>query len=298
MPDTTEIPASSEAPVTPEAADTSLTGGVIPASTKLTDVPAHEVKPTEEYDFDKRLYTEDGKFNKDGAKEFLSEAKAEKERYEKRILDLRRKVSDGKAPEKAEEYFQDYAPPERFMGLFDPKAESAPEIKKITEGLSKMYHDSGLSKRQADDVSNTFLTILESLDVVDTKTEEQKIVEKQKWVNEQKRQLGSNADNLIRETRVFVENSPAFSASTKNTLIEMMETIGAPFIETLHQLKDAYGSNTGGVPVNIANLSGLPSDIELKQEYLAAGTSDLRKQEIIALRAKAGRSGKLMDATI
>jgi len=284
------------APATPPA-DNTLTGQPPATDPKLTNVPPHPVKPNEELTFDARLYTEDGKFNKDGAKEFFEERKQEKEKYEKRILDLRRKVSDGKAPETKDEYFQDFAPAdEKYMKYFDPKAPSAEDVKGITDLMAETYHASALTRRQADDVTNSMMKVLEKVGVVDTRTDEQRYIAQQKWITDQKKQLGSNADNIIREARVFVENAPVFSAETKNKLIELMEKLGAPFIDTIHQLKESYGGATGGVPSSIANLGGLPSDAELKAEYLNPATQDFRRQEIINLRAKAGRTGRLMDA--
>lgn len=284
---------STQAPVTET---TQNTPAITNTEVKLTNVPNYKVQAQEELDFDKRLYTEDGKFNKDGAKEFVKELKEKEEKYEKRILDLRRKVSDGKAPEKKDEYFQDFAPNEKYMKFFDPAAPSKDEIKKITDKFSETYYNAGLTRRQADDISNTMLETLEELGVMDTRTEEQKYIAKAKWVEDQKRSLGSNADNIIREARMFVERSDYFDAKTKNTMLEMMESIGAPFINTVHQLKDAFGEGAGRVPTNISNLGGLPSDLQLKQEYMNPATSELRRQEIITLRAKAGRSGRLFDA--
>jgi hypothetical protein len=287
------------APAAP-AAPVNLIDPVTPADPSLTNVPTHPVVPKEEYDLDPRLSTADGKLNKEGAKAFLAEVKAEREKNEKRILDLRRKVSDGHAPEDKKEYFQDYAPKEdRYMKFFDPAAPSANEINQIKDSLADVYHDAGLSRRQADDMTHVMLKVLENTGVIDARTKEEKYIDQQKWVEDQKHLLGSNADNIIREARLFVENAPIFSAKTKNSLLDMMNKLGAPFIDTLHQLKDAYGSGTGGVPGgNVGSLGGLASDVELKQEYMKEGTSDLRKQEIIAQRAKAGRTGRLMDAHV
>lgn len=298
QPSASDTPASSNQQQSTQADNASLLGATAPA-TGLTDVPNHPVTPKEEYDFDKRLYTEDGKFNKDGAKEFFNEIKSERDKYEKRILDLRRKVSDGKAPQDKKEYFQDYVPKEeKYMKFFDPTAPGAEEINNIKENLSEIYHEAGLTRRQGDDISHMMLKILENTGVIDARSDEEKYVAQRKWVDEQKRELGSNADNIIREAKLFVENAPIFAAKTKNDLLNMMEKLGAPFISTLHQLKEAYGSGTGGVPVNVSGLGGLPSDLELKQEYLDPKTTSLRREEIIALRSKAGRTGRLMDARV
>ena len=68
---------------------------------------------------DKRLFKETGEFDADGAKEVFDEWTAEKEKYEKRIVDMRRMVSTkDDFVEKKEEFYQDFAPTERFDEYF------------------------------------------------------------------------------------------------------------------------------------------------------------------------------------
>ena len=55
-----------------------------------------------EFEFDKRLYTEDGKFNRDGAKEYIGGLLGEIDTHKKRADDMRRKLSGNTAPEKPE----------------------------------------------------------------------------------------------------------------------------------------------------------------------------------------------------
>lgn len=299
MAEQTSAPVETTAP----AIDTSKPNDLMPQSepikqepTITASAPGLPVDPKPEYDFDKRLVTEDGKLNPEGTKEFIKEIKTKEEMYEKRILDLRRKVSDGKAPEKEEEYFLDYAPPDKkFEKFFDPKAPGAAEIKNIQGLLSKHYFEAGLTKRQGEDMSKMMLAVLESTGVLDTKTPEQQYIEKGKWIDAQKHALGSNADNIIRETKIFVETSPAFTAKTKNLLLEWMNNKGAEAIDAIYQIKEVAGGST--IPSSIGAISGLPSDAELKREYMDGKTTDHRRQEIIHLRAKAGRQGKLMDAS-
>lgn len=291
----TQAPA---APATPAAIPTLAGSADQAAATSLTQsAPAHPVTPAP-LEIDKRLRKEDGTFNEDGYKEFIKEKNETHEKYEKRILDLRRTISKGNAPEKKEEYFQDYAPEERFMKFFDEKAENAEDMKQIQEVFGQTYFDAGLNREQANKMSNAFCGLMEGLGIFDTRSDAQKIQAKIDWITEQKKALGSNADNIIREARTFIDNAPIFSAKTKNALNKMMDEQGAPFVDTIYQMKEAYGGGAGGqVPsASIAGLGSLPSDGELKEEYMRKGTTDYRRQEIIQLRARAGRTGKLMDA--
>ena len=264
---------------------------------KIADsVPNVQTAPKEEYEFDKRLYTEDGKFNKDGAKEFIGEVKAERDKYEKRILDLRRKVSDGKAVESKDKIFQDFAPKDdKYMPFFDKDTppETKQAISQIQEKLADTYFNAALTQRQADDISNMVLDIMADTGIIDARSKEEKYIARQEWIEDQKRHLGSDADNIIRTTKHFVENTHLFDAKTKNTFLELMETVGAPVISALHQIADG---KTGEIPVNVSNLGGLPSDVQLKDEYLNPATSEGRRQEIIRQRALAGRTGRLMSA--
>jgi len=273
-----------------------------PATPKEPALIDTSVKPEvkDEYDYDKRLFTDDGKFNKDGYKEFSKEKKEKEEMYEKRILDLRRKVSDGKAPEKLDEYFLDYAPPDKkFEKYFDfpnMPEQDVKDIKQITGLLAQHYHGAALTKRQAEDMTKMVLHVLDSTGVIDTRTKDEIHIQKGRWIEDQKKMLGSNAENIIREAKLFVETTGVFNAKTKNMLLQLMEEQGADAIDAIYQIKEAY-SGAGGMPTTVSGLAGLPSDAQLKQEYLDVKTTNMRRQEIIAMRAKSGRPGKLMDAS-
>jgi hypothetical protein len=262
-----------------------------------TETPKTEQKPNDEkFEFDKRLYTEDGKFNQEGAKEYLKEREAEKQKYEERLLGLRRIVSrNGETVEKAEEYFQDFAPPKKFEKFFSentPK-ETKEYLGSMQANLARKYLDMGLNKQQAVDVSNTILEIMEQVGVLDTRTEEQQALARENYYKEQESRLGANAKNIIREAEIFIMNSNDFDAQQKNKMIDMIKEGDMGIVSIMHSLKDAFGNGTGGVPTNITNLGGLKPDNELWQEYKTA--SPERRNEIIAQRHKAGRPGKLAD---
>ena len=81
-------------------------------------------------------------------------------------------------------------------------------------------------------------------------------------------------------------------------MLDLMEKQDADFVDVVHQLKDAFGAGTGGIPGSVTNLQGLASDVELQAEYTDPKTSPARKEQIIAMRHKAGRTGKLFDAQL
>jgi len=269
-----------------------------PASLTGDPIQVDEEKEVSFPDVDNRLYNEDGTFNEDGAREYFGEQKAKDDKYEKRIQDMRKMVStkDGFVSDKSE-YFEDFAPEERFLKYFDEGTpeETKKEMTDIQEKLSDTFHSLALNKSQAYGVSNAVLEVMEKVGVLDTRTDEQKFIEKQEWIEGQKAKLGSNADNIIREAKEYIAGSSSFTPNVKVQLGNMMESMGADFIDVIHQLKDGFGSNTGGVPGSVATLQGLASDVELWDEYSNAKTSDTRRQEIIHQRSLAGRSGRLAD---
>jgi hypothetical protein len=259
------------------------------------ETPAQEPVKEVKYDgFDDRLYTKDGKFNPDGAKEFISEVQTEKQKYEERLLGLRKVVSrNGDVVKDATEYFQDFAPPERFSKFF---SEETPEDTRkylggMTDKLANKYIDMGLNKQQALDVSNTILEIMEEVGVLDTRTEEQRYIDQQKMIKSQMGALGANAETLVREAEVFILNTPTFDALQKNRMLDMIKSGDVGLVSVIHSIKDSFGAKTGGVPNNITNLGGLKPDEELRKEYAQATPE--RRDEIIRQRYKAGRKGKL-----
>ena len=165
----------------------------------------------------------------------------------------------------------------------------------MQEKLADKFHTMGLNRKQGHDAQVAILEIMEDVGVLDTRTKEQQYMDEQKWTTEQKKQLGENADNIIRETKEFIFGTEAFTPSVKNKLADMVEKQGAEFIDVMYQLKGAFGSNTGGVPTSVANLSGLPSDADLAREILA-GASPQRREEIAHQRVSAGRKGTVMSS--
>lgn len=212
------------------------------------------------------------------------------------MLGLRRVVSrNGEVVKEANQYFEDYAPQERFNKFF---AEEAPEetreyLQEMTGKLAGKYLDMGLNKQQAFEVSNTILEVMEDVGVLDTRTDEQKYIADQKYIEEQRARLGSNAENIIREAETFILGTSEFDAKQKNRMLDMIKGGDMGLVSIMHSIKDAFGSKTGGVPNNITNLGGLKSDAELREEYAQA--SPERRSEIISQRHLSGRKGKLFD---
>lgn len=243
-------------------------------------------------EYDNILYKEDGNFNKEGTIEYIK-------KQEERVSGMRKSLSaKGEVVEDVNEYFKEYKAPEKYVKYFH---EETPEDTKKVMGeiqgkLAKTFYDNGMNKKQANEVNATLLEVMEDLGVLDTRTEEQLKAEEEKAIAVNKAKLGSNADNLIREAKEFIESTNALTADVKNQLNGLMEQSPAEYTNLVTQLKQNFGSSTGGIPQDVNNLAGLAPDSELAIEYLSKDTTDLRRREISNQREAAGRTTKLMDA--
>ncbi len=297
----TPVEESVEAPETPEVAEP--VKEVPEAEPTLTGDPIPEPEPEPEVEepspYPEELLMEDGKtYNPEAFENYKAKRNEDDKAKDKRINDMRKMVSSKEdyAEDKGE-YFQDYAPPEKYAKYFDGDTpdETKEEFSKLTEKLSDKYFDLALNKRQAYEMSSSVLEILEDVGILDTRTKEQVILDKSAWVETQKEKLGPNADNIIREGREFLNNSTKLTPDAKNRLVELMESEGADFVDVVYQLKSAFGSETGGVPSSIASLQGLGTEAELREEYASLPLGSPRREEIMRLRQVHGRSGKLFN---
>ena len=166
----------------------------------------------------------------------------------------------------------------------------------LKKRFAETYHKAGLNKEQAADISGAVLETLSEQGVIDVRTPEEKSKAMNEWIGGQRKQLGDNADDIIRGAKQFVENTPAFEDKTRKQLLQYMEYFGAPFIQVIHALKTAHGASAGkDIPANPQGIGALPSDAELWDEYNKKDTSELRRKEILRIRREAGRAGKLAD---
>jgi hypothetical protein len=268
-------------------------GGATPPVQPAGGAPAGGA---DDFKFDERLYTQDGKFNKDGAKEYITGLLGEIDTHKKRAEDMRRKISNGKVPEKPEEYFSGWTPDEKYKQVFGEDYSGKDTVSALTKRFSEAYHKAGLNKEQAADISGAVLETLAEQGVIDVRTVDEKNKAMNKWITEQRKQLGDSADDIIRGSKQFLENTPAFDDKTRRQLLQYMEYLGAPFIQAISALKSAYGASAGkDIPPSPQSMSALPSDAELWDEYNKKDTSELRRKEILRQRREAGRKGSLAD---
>ena len=182
--------------------------------------------------------------------------------------------------------------------FFADDAENAEDMKQLTDEMSKVYHAVGLNKEQAKAVSDALCVVMEGIGAFDTRTEAEKHMQAQEFIAEQKKRLGADADHHIRGALTFIDNNPMLNADEKNLMKDLVNNRGAGFVSLVNKMKDMYGGTSSDIPIDMTAIGSLPTDAELKAEYLKPETSDVRRQEITQLRAKAGRTSRLMDAQL
>ncbi|GBR72812.1 hypothetical protein NO1_0276 [Candidatus Termititenax aidoneus] len=246
-----------------------------------------------DFEFDSRLYTENGQFNRDGAKEYLTELQTELEAQKMRAEVMRQKLSGGPAPKTPEEYFSSYQAPDKYKGLFSAENQNKEAVAALAGKLAQVYHANGLNHSQAADISNAVLETLEAAGAIDTRSEAEIQKQRAEWVADQQKQLGENAGEMIAQSSKFVQDA-MLDSDTKKQLLSAMEYVGAPLIKLVHTLKRSFGQAAGAsIPANVNALPGGRTEREYRDEYMDKNTSDERRREIVAERARLGRAETL-----
>jgi hypothetical protein len=246
-----------------------------------------------DFEFDPRLYTENGQFNRDGAKEYLTELQTEIEAQKARAEVMRQKLSGGNAPATPEEYFSSYQAPDKYKSLFSAENQNKEAVAALAGKLAQVYHANGLNRSQAAEISNTILETLEAIGAIDTRSEAEIQKQRAEWIANQQKQLGENANEIIVQSNKFVQDS-MLDSDTKKQLVTAMEYAGAPLIKLIHSLKRSFGQAAGAnIPANVHALPGGKTEREYRDEYMDKNTSDERRREIIAERARLGRTETL-----
>lgn len=217
------------------------------------------------------------------------------ERWKKQANDMRRKLSKGvDAPEKVEAYAEGYVPEERYEFVMDDnETTEGKHIHGVLESLDKFSFDHGLSVETAKDLKNLYMKYAEEVQIIDGRTEEEKAQAKAEYIAQQKKLLGDNAEEILKDNKRFTENYGLWSDDEKKYLLgEMNKSAVANSIwQKVRKLFDANPSSD--IPVRGVSVSGLADDRTLADEYYNEATTDQRRMEILQLRIDAGRTGGL-----
>ena len=207
-------------------------------------------------------------------------------RQTKRAEDLRKKLSNGvTVPQKAEEY--EVVPTEQVKDFLDTKSE-------FFTGVQQIALKNGLSKDQFQGFVNDYLGMCVEKGVVGKpQTEEEQKAAQAAYVAEQKKILGTNADEQIQSAVAFIETEyrkGVFDENEKKALRDFADK-SAVNIRVLNKLREYAGQPV--VPVQGAQTDGLMSDAEIIEKWDTLSTNEQMK--ILKQREALGRPRKFME---
>ena len=207
-------------------------------------------------------------------------------RQTKRAEDLRKKLSNGvTVPQKAEEY--EVVPTEGVKDLLDTKSE-------FFTGLQGIALKQGLSKEQFNGFVNEYLQMCLDKGVIGKPQSEEEIkAAKEKYVADQKKILGSNADEQIQSAVSFIDTEyrkGVFDESEREALRQFADK-SAVNIRVLNKLREMAGQPV--VPVQGAKNDSLMTDREIVEKWDTF--SDSEKMKILKQRQELGRPVKFME---
>ena len=267
------------------------------------DVDADKPEDKQEFDtsgypegLDESMYNlEEGTFKEDGVIAKLKELKNKIELSEKRVKDFRKIVSKGKAPKDISAYDK-YKPEERFEKFFDFENKDNAQVKNILGNFNEIAFELGFNEAQHEKVVNFMNEVLESNNVLNTKSVDDIKAEHKVWLEGERAKLASNpveANRIIDKTVEFVKNYNILNEDEKTYAIKSMNKEGALAVGVWAKIESLFSNDS--VPTSHSDNSGLAADDILAKEYKNKETSDSRKQEIIAQRDKAGRQGVFLS---
>jgi hypothetical protein len=216
-------------------------------------------------------------------------------KWKKQANDMRRKLSKGvEAPEKVEAYAENFVPDERYEFIMDDnETTEGKHIHDVLTSLDKFAFDHGLSVETAKDLKNMYMKYAEDVQIIDGRSEEEKEQARAEYIAQQKKLLGDNAVQIIKENKRFAEDYGMWSDDEKKWLLGEMNK-SAVANSVVQKVRKLFGQNTSeDIPVRGVSVSGLADDQTLADEYYKDTTSDARRMEILQMRIDAGRSGGL-----
>lgn len=280
----TTAPATPTAPQQPS--NTSMTDGVV----DNTEGKTKSIIPD---GFDEDIFdTETMTLKQDKVAERLKNQVGEIEKYKKQAMDMRRKLSKGvDTPATKEEYADGYA----FDSKYDIAMSEDTPVSQYVNGsmkyIDEVAMDNGFTLQQANLVKDMFMKVMEDVQLIDTRSEEQKQEARAKFIAEQKEKLGEHAETIIRQNAEWVANYNFFDKGEKQVLNDLVKN-SATGNMIVAKIRKLFGQNNIEIPATVS-VDGLADDVTLAKEYNDPKTTNERRIEIIKQRTAAGRTNKL-----
>lgn len=239
--------------------------------------------------FDAKLYNLETKtLRDDKVREILEANKKTIEDLEKQKTELRKIIGKGKEPENIEDYEKSYTPDSRYQNFYETE-----ESKELVKNFNELAKNTGINLEQHKKILDFINSTLEQNGVIDTRTEEQKTLQEQDFIANEKKKLGKDANHIIAKTVEFIDNFGGFNEEQRKALKQFANS-GATGVSIIYTLSNALmGTSREEIPTDV-NIGGLADDYTLKREYMNDNTTDERRAEIINLRIKAGRTANFL----
>ena len=234
-------------------------------------------------------------FKEDKVVERLKQNTADIEKWKKQANDMRRKLSKGvDAPDKMEDYAENYVPEERYGFVMD---DNETDVGKHVHGvlgiLDKFAYEHGMSLETAKDLKNLYMKYAEDVQIIDARSDEEKAKSRQDYLDEQRKMLGDNAETILKENKKFAEDYGLWTAEERKYILSEMNN-KAVANTMFSKIRKLFGqSASDDIPTRGVSVSGLADDRSLADEYYKETTSDARRMEILQLRRDAGRTTSL-----
>ena len=284
------------APSTPSASEGNTVAQTTKPAGDMTDgiVENNEGKDVIPEGFDADIFdTETMTLKQDKVAERLKSLKEESEKYKKQAVDMRRKLSKGvDTPATKEEYAEGYALDSKYdEALADKDSPVSKYVDASLKNFDNIAMENGFTLQQANIVKDLFMKVMEEVSIIDTRSDEVKEAERAKFIEQQRKLLGDDADKIIRQNADWVANYNFFDKGEKQVLSDMIKgsATGNMIVAKIRKL---FGQNEIEIPATVS-ADGLADDVTLAKEYNRPDTTPQRRQEIIKQRIAAGRTGNL-----
>ena len=261
-------------------AEESLTDGMIEAE----GTPEVET-PSIPEGFDDTLYdVETQSLKLDAVKDRFAEKDKEIESYKKQALDLRRKLSKGvETPDSIDKY--EYTPDAKYDPyVMNEESIEAKHIKETMDELSQFALDNGLSLEASKNLKTLALQYMEKVHILDTRSDEDKKEDRKKYLEEQRKILGDDAEQIIKDNVEFYSTRGPFTPEERDFLKSAISEYGVAN-NILRKVREFLNK---GSSVGIPTESYDASRDALRKEYLDEKTTDKRREQILYQAAEEG----------
>ena len=238
--------------------------------------------------FDEEIYdVETQSLRMDKVKERFDSNAKEIENYKKQALDMRRKLSKGvEVPDSVEKY--EYTPDARYdKYVLNEESAEGQHINQVMNMLSKFCLDNGLSIEASRNLKTLALGYMEDVHILDTRSDEEIAKSKSAEIEKQRKILGDNAAEIIKENVDFYKSYGFFDKEEREYIMGELGRSGQAN-KIFNKFMRLFNTTSS---VDIPQTSNVDASVEqLKNEYYNDKTSDRRREQIIRIAAEQGWS--------